>query len=72
MLTDANGYEKSNIKKKGRKSREDIQKSLSIASLPQTSLHNRNENAEYNNEPTGEILRKLHQSVKRSENTALR
>ena len=77
VLTEANGYKMSNIKKKGRKPREtevNIQKSLSIAYLPQSSLYNRNENAEYENEhePIDEMLRQPHQSVQRSENTALR
>ena len=74
VLTEANGYKMSNIKKKGRKPREtevNIQKSLSIASLPQSSLYNRNEPV-YEHASTDEMLRQLHQSLRRSENAALR
>ena len=74
VLTEANGYKMSNIKKKGRKPREtevNIQKSLSIAYLPQSSLYNRNETV-YENDSTDKMLRQPHQSLKRSEYTALR
>ena len=65
----------SNKKKKGRESDVDqvnIQKSLSIASLPQSSLYNRSEKAVCTNYPTDEILRWPHQGVQRSDNTASR
>ena len=64
-----------NIKKKGRESNdaeENIQKTLSIPSLPQYSLYNRNEEAVYENNPTDKMSRQPHQSIKRSENTASR
>ena len=60
--------------KKGKKTSEaevNIQKSHSMASLPQSSLYNRNETV-YENVSTDEMLRQPHQSLKRSENTALR
>jgi hypothetical protein len=62
-------------KKKGRKSSkaiEQTQKSLSIASLPQLSLCMKTGKAVYENGPSDEILRNHHQSLKKSENTALR
>ena len=65
----------SNIKKKGRESNdaeEKIKKTLSIPSLPQYPLYNRNEEALYENNPTDKMSRQPHQSIKRSENTASR
>ena len=59
---------------KGKKTSEaevNIQKSHSVASLPQSSLYNRNETV-YENVSTDEMLRQPHQSLKRSEYTALR
>ena len=63
------------MKKKGRKSseaKEQTQKSLSIASLPQLSLSLKTGKAVYENGPSGEILRNQHQSLNKSEKTALR
>ena len=61
-------------RKKGKRTSEaevNIQKSHSIASLPQSTLYNRNEPV-YKNASTDEMLRQPHQNLKRSENTALR
>ena len=60
--------------KKGKKISEaevNIQKSRSMASLPQSTLYIRNEPV-YENASEDEMLRQPHQSLKRSENTALR
>ena len=60
--------------KKGKKISEaevNIQKSHSMASLPQSTLYIRNEPV-YKNASEDEMLRQPHQSLKRSENTALR
>ena len=61
-----------NMKKKGRKSSEaevNVQKSLSIASLPQLSLCMKNGKVVYENGPSAV---NQHQSLKGSENAALR
>ena len=71
-LTEANCYKMQ--KKKGKKTREaevNIQKSHSMASIQQSSLYNKNEPL-YENPSTDEMLRQLHQSLKRSENATLR
>ena len=73
VLTEADGYKIPS--KKGKKTSEaevNIQKSRSMASLPQLSLYNRNEKPVHENASTKEMLIQPHQSLKRSENTALR
>jgi hypothetical protein len=75
VLTEDDGYKMSTSKTKVRKSSEaevQTQKSLSMASLPQLSLCRKNGKVVYKNGPSDEILRKHHQSLNKSENTAFR
>ena len=70
VLTDVNGYKMPNINKTGRGSSEaevNIQKSISIASLPQVSLWMKKRKV-----VCEEISRQQHQSLNKSENVALR
>ena len=73
VFTEGNGYKIPSKKgKKTSEARVNIQKSRSMASLPQVSLYNRNEETIHENASTKEMLIQPHQSLNGSENTALR
>ena len=75
VLTESNGKQQ-NFKKEGRTfnkvegSMQNIQKSLSISTLPQSSLHVGNEKAVKKRD--GEILREMNEAIEDEENTILK